>query len=78
MLVTSVAFRFVDATSASVIFTTEPLWAAVFALWLIGEPFSAADGVGAFLVVLANVVKNLPLETLPGRSGAGKAAREGP
>merc|ERR1719253_1716509 len=78
LLVESVAFRFVDATSASVIFTTEPLWAAVFAFWLISEPFSAADGVGAFLVVLANVVKNVPLEMLPGQSGASEAAKEGP
>lgn len=28
------------------IFTTEPLWAAIFAVWLINEPFSSVDAVG--------------------------------
>lgn len=64
LLVESVAFRYVDATSASVIFTTEPLWAALFAMWLIQEPLSAADGVGGLLVILANVFKEVPLAWL--------------
>eukprot|EP00929_Paragymnodinium_shiwhaense_P108446 TRINITY_DN7476_c0_g2_i1.p1 TRINITY_DN7476_c0_g2~~TRINITY_DN7476_c0_g2_i1.p1 ORF type:complete len:456 (-),score=103.63 TRINITY_DN7476_c0_g2_i1:250-1617(-) len=65
LLVESVAFRYVDATSASVIFTTEPLWAALFAVWLISEPCSAADCVGGALVILANAVKGMPSSMLP-------------
>lgn len=57
LLVESVAFRFVDAASASVIFTTEPLWAAIFAIWLIQEPFSSVDAVGGALVISANIIK---------------------
>merc|ERR1711972_633461 len=64
LLVESVAFRYVDASSASVIFTTEPLWAAIFAVWLISEPFSLADGIGGLLVVSANVVKEMPAPAL--------------
>lgn len=65
LLVESVAFRYIDATSASVIFTTEPLWAALFAMWLISEPFSFADGIGGFLVISANILKELPNDKLP-------------
>ncbi|OLP83389.1 hypothetical protein AK812_SmicGene35847 [Symbiodinium microadriaticum] len=65
LVVESVAFRFIDATSASVIFTTEPLWAAIFAVWLINEPFSAVDAIGGALVIGANVIKELPEESLP-------------
>ncbi|CAJ1371418.1 unnamed protein product [Effrenium voratum] len=65
LLVESVAFRFVDAASASVIFTTEPLWAAIFAVWLINEPFSSVDAVGGALVISANIIKEMPKEYLP-------------
>merc|ERR1712039_1001775 len=65
LLVESVAFRYVDASSASVIFTTEPLWAAIFAVWLISEPFSFADGIGGLLVISANVVKEMPSSAVP-------------
>jgi len=65
LAVESVAFRYVDATSASVIFTTEPLWAALFAWWLISEPFSFNDGVGGALVIMANLLKEAPPEMLP-------------
>lgn len=80
VLVESVAFRHIDATSASVIFTTEPLWAAIFAIWLISEPFSLADGVGGTLVILANVIKELPPSVLPwpALAAEGSGAQEAP
>mmetsp|Transcript_13764 Transcript_13764/g.28767 ORF Transcript_13764/g.28767 Transcript_13764/m.28767 type:complete len:358 (+) Transcript_13764:1-1074(+) len=65
LLVESVAFRYVDASSASVIFTTEPLWAALFAVWLISEPLSAADVLGGALVALACLIKEVPESMLP-------------
>lgn len=65
LVVEATAFRYVDATSASVIFTTEPLWAALFAVWLISEPFSSADAIGGACVILANVVKAVPTSMLP-------------
>jgi len=65
LVLESIAFRYVDATSASVIFTTEPFWATLFAVWLISEPFSMADGIGGVLVVLANIVMVLPDSMVP-------------
>jgi len=65
LVVESVAFRHIDATSASVIFTTEPLWAALFAWWLISEPFSMADGIGGALVISAVLIKEMPSSMLP-------------
>ena len=35
-----------SSPGSEVIFTTEPLWAAIFAVWLINEPFSSVDAVG--------------------------------
>lgn len=69
LVVESYAFRYVDATSASVIFTTEPLWAALFAVWLINEPLTGADAVGGALVIFANVIKAVPMEDLAKLSG---------
>jgi len=69
LVLESVAFRYVDASSATVIFSTEPLWAALFAVWLINEPFTTSDGVGGALVVLACLFKQVPLSMLPVNSG---------
>mmetsp|Transcript_22812 Transcript_22812/g.54987 ORF Transcript_22812/g.54987 Transcript_22812/m.54987 type:complete len:508 (-) Transcript_22812:75-1598(-) len=49
--VESVAFQRVAATDASIILTTEPLFAAAISAALVGETFGASDAVGAFFIV---------------------------
>lgn len=49
--VESVAFQRVPATDASIILTTEPLFAAATSAVLVGETFGPSDAVGAFFIV---------------------------
>ena len=44
-----------SSSEASVLLATEPLWAAVFATFLIGEELSIWDGAGGTLIVIACV-----------------------
>ena len=47
----SIAFAKVPATDASIILTTEPLFAAMFGALFLGETFGMSDYAGAFLIV---------------------------
>ena len=49
--VQSLAFKRVSAKDVSMILTTEPIWAAIFSSFLIGEVFTPMDGIGAFLIL---------------------------
>jgi drug/metabolite transporter (DMT)-like permease len=49
--VESIAFQRVPATDASVILTTEPLFAAAASAVLVGEKFGLSDAVGAMFIV---------------------------
>ncbi|KAL3794850.1 hypothetical protein ACHAW5_004372 [Stephanodiscus triporus] len=49
--VESIAFQRVKATDASVILTTEPLFAAATSAVLVGERFGVSDAIGAFFIV---------------------------
>ena len=49
--VESIAFQRVPATDASIILTTEPLFAAAISALLVGETFGASDAIGAFFIV---------------------------
>ncbi len=49
--VESIAFQRVPATDASIILTTEPLFAAGISAALVGETFGASDAVGAAFIV---------------------------
>lgn len=49
--VESIAFQRVPATDASVILTTEPLFAAAVSAILVGEQFGLSDAVGAVFIV---------------------------
>lgn len=49
--VESIAFQRVPATDASVILTTEPLFAAAVSAVLVGEQFGLSDAVGAVFIV---------------------------
>lgn len=51
LYVESIAFARVRATDASIILTTEPLFAAAVSSFLIGEKFGAADALGAFFII---------------------------
>ena len=61
----SLAFKRVSAGDASIIITTEPIWAALVAAFLLGEFMSKGEIVGAAIIVGAglvyewNVVDNL-------------------
>jgi drug/metabolite transporter (DMT)-like permease len=52
----SIAFARVPATDASIILTTEPLFAAAFSAVSLGETFGTSDYVGASLIVGACVI----------------------
>lgn len=52
----TVALGKLSSSEASVLLATEPLWAAVFASFLINEQLSLWDGVGGALIVIACVV----------------------
>lgn len=52
----SVAFRRVPATDASIILTTEPLFAAALGAAFVGETFGTSDFVGAGLIIGACVL----------------------
>jgi len=49
--VESIAFQRVPATDASIILTTEPLFAAAISALVIGETFGASDAVGAAFII---------------------------
>ena len=49
--VESIAFQRVPATDASIILTTEPLFAAAISAAVVGETFGASDAVGAAFIV---------------------------
>lgn len=51
LYVESIAFQRVPATDASIILTTEPLFAAAVSAALVGETFGASDAIGAFFIV---------------------------
>lgn len=51
----TVALGKLSSSEASVLLATEPLWAAVFASFLINEQLSLWDGVGGALIVIACV-----------------------
>ena len=49
--VESIAFQYVPATDASIILTTEPLFAAAASAVLVGETFGFSDVIGAAFIV---------------------------
>ena len=57
--VESIAFAKVPATDASIILTTEPIFAALFGAITLGETFGISDYAGASLIVAACVLATL-------------------
>lgn len=55
----TVALGKLSSSEASVLLATEPLWAAVFASFLINEQLSLIDGIGGALIVAACVVTSI-------------------
>lgn len=55
----SVAFKRVPATDATVILASEPLWAALFSFFLVGEELTSKMGLGAALIVAACLYNEL-------------------
>ena len=57
------AQRVVPASIAAIVFVLEPVFAALFAWWLVGETLGPLGWVGGLLVVLAMLVAELRLRT---------------
>ena len=53
------------AADASLILTSEPLWAALFASALIGETMGPSDWAGGAVIIGACVLNELPKQNLP-------------
>lgn len=51
----AIAFKRVHATDASIILSSEPLWAAVVASILLGEHLSQADIIGGSFILMATI-----------------------
>lgn len=62
--VQSVAFKKVSAKDVSMILTTEPIWAALFSMWLVGETVSIADCCGMVLIIIGNAVNEMDFEEM--------------
>lgn len=69
-LVQTIAQRFTSPTRTALIFTMEPVFAAVFAWFYAGEPFTRWDFLGGALVVLGMIAAELA----PERGGKASAA----
>jgi len=63
----SMAFKRVPATDATVILSSEPLWAALFSFLLVGEEFTSKMAAGAVLIIAACLYNELQ----PGTHGEG-------
>lgn len=57
----SKAFKRVSASDASIILSSEPVWAGAFAYYLLGEQLSSADIAGAVLIIFAGLSNELRL-----------------
>jgi len=56
----SIVFSRLPAMEASIILTSEPLWATLFAVLLVGEHVGIVEGVGGALIIAACIVNVLP------------------
>jgi drug/metabolite transporter (DMT)-like permease len=74
ILVESIAFKYVPATDVAIILTTEPLWAALCAAFLLGEELSRADILGGALVISACLLNEMQGHERP---APGKGAQLG-
>lgn len=72
----------VGATDASIILSSEPVWAAIFAAGLLGETFSQSDFVGGAMIIFAclsnelNLVERLFPQLAPKPVATGDAGRD--
>jgi drug/metabolite transporter (DMT)-like permease len=67
-----------SAAEATVLLSTEPLWAAVFAAGLLGESLSAQAGLGGCLLVAACLMNAASPEWLREKLGVAGSSRETP
>jgi len=61
--------RLTTPTRAALIYTLEPVWAALFSVWLLGEQLTSLAWIGGFLIVAGMVVA----ETLPSSASPNSA-----
>lgn len=60
----SIAFKKVSAKDVSMILTTEPIWAALFSMWLVGEKISLIDMLGALFIICGCSINEMDFEEL--------------
>jgi drug/metabolite transporter (DMT)-like permease len=60
ILIQALAQRQVAATQTAVIYTLEPVFAAIFAFWLLGESLGTRGLLGAGMVLLATIFSQRP------------------
>jgi drug/metabolite transporter (DMT)-like permease len=63
-----IIFSRLPAMEASIILTSEPLWATLFAVLLVGERVGMLEGAGGALIIAACVVNVLPERANPTRA----------
>jgi len=68
----ALVFAKLPAIDASLIITTEPLWAALCAVLLLGDTLTSANYVGGALILSALAVQNGLLELAQGAQGEGE------
>ncbi len=69
-VIQSVEQQFTTASHASLIFTLEPVFSAVFAYFLLSERLTARGYFGAALMLVSLLIMELDLSVLPGRGAA--------
>ena len=70
---------YAPATEAALIFSSEPLWAALFASIFLGESLTLNSGIGGLVILAGCLVAQLPKETfggLPAIDGSPAATKE--
>ena len=72
----TLAFREVTASDASIILSSEPVWAALFALGFLGEGITSTDVLGGGLIISACLANELKLDiTRPLQAMATRGAK---
>mmetsp|Transcript_2128 Transcript_2128/g.3349 ORF Transcript_2128/g.3349 Transcript_2128/m.3349 type:complete len:404 (-) Transcript_2128:158-1369(-) len=61
ILLQSIVFKKVSSTDASIILTSEPIWAAAFAVALIGEVITWQDYVGGAFIILGCLLNEIDI-----------------
>lgn len=72
------AMKRVEATEAGIIFATEPVWATIFAAYVLGETLGVSQGIGGCFIMLACLLTEVNMDdVLANLRGESKSANNG-